>query len=77
MRTIEYQKRGLPHLHLLLFLDRAQSINTVEQINEVISAEIPSKAQDPELYEIVTTSMVHGPCPKQYSKTRVTTSTIT
>ena len=62
VRTIEYQKRGLPHLHLLLFLDRAQSINTVEQINEVISAEIPSKAQDPELYEIVTTSMVHGPC---------------
>ena len=42
VRTVEYQKRGLPHLHLLLFLDPSLCINTKEQIDQVISAEIPS-----------------------------------
>jgi hypothetical protein len=32
------------------------------RIDQVISAEIPSKDTDPELYEIVTKNMVHGPC---------------
>lgn len=62
MRTIEYQKRGLPHLHLLLFLDSSQIINTAEKIDQIISAEIPSKESDPELFEIVTKNMAHGPC---------------
>ena len=66
VRTVEYQKRGLPHLHLLLFLDSSMPINTVEQIDEVISAEIPSKAADSDLYDIVTTNMVHGPCGTDY-----------
>ena len=66
VRTVEYQKRGLPHLHLLLFLDSSMRIDTVEQIDEVISAEIPSKAADPDLHEIVTRNMVHGPCGTDY-----------
>jgi hypothetical protein len=28
--TIEYQKRGLPHMHLLVFLERQDKIRTVE-----------------------------------------------
>lgn len=62
VRTIEYQKRGLPHLHLLLFLESDQAFDTPEKIDEVISAEIPSKSKDPELYDIVTRNMIHGPC---------------
>ncbi|RCN34924.1 hypothetical protein ANCCAN_19224 [Ancylostoma caninum] len=32
------------------------------QIDSVISAEIPNPDQDPELYEIITKNMIHGPC---------------
>ncbi|CEP10123.1 hypothetical protein, partial, partial [Parasitella parasitica] len=62
LRTIEYQKRGLSHLHLLLFLNPAENFDTAEKIYQVISAEIPSRENDPELLEIVTKNMVHGPC---------------
>ena len=61
-RTIEYQKRGLPHLHLLLFLDPALNMDTVEMIDQIISAELPCKESDPEFYEIIIKNMVHGPC---------------
>ncbi|XP_069968669.1 uncharacterized protein [Bactrocera oleae] len=36
--------------------------NTAEQIDDVISVELPDKEDDPELFEIVKTHMVHGPC---------------
>ncbi|OBZ80576.1 hypothetical protein A0J61_11375, partial [Choanephora cucurbitarum] len=62
VRTIEYQKRGLPHLHLLLFLDSSHAIYSADEIDRIISAEIPLKESDPELCEIVTKNMVHGPC---------------
>ena len=61
VRTVEYQKRGLPHLHLLLFLDPSLCFNNKDQIDQIISAEIPSK-EDHVLYGVVTKNMVHGPC---------------
>ena len=35
--TIEYQKRGLPHMHLLLFLHPEDRFLCAEKINQVIS----------------------------------------
>ncbi|XP_067930983.1 uncharacterized protein [Watersipora subatra] len=59
MYTIEWQKRGLPHAHILIWLcDRIRP----EQVDCVISAEIPNRVEDLELFEIVTKHMVHGPC---------------
>lgn len=44
MYTVEWQKRGLPHVHLLLWL-----INKIrpDEIDSVISAELPNKEEDP------------------------------
>jgi hypothetical protein len=39
--TREYQKRGLPHIHLLLIFPRAQKVTTVEDIDRLVSAELP------------------------------------
>ena len=59
--SIEFQKRGLPHAHILLWLPKDHAIRP-DQIDNAVVAEIPDKEQDPELYEIVTSNMIHGPC---------------
>ena len=62
VHTIEFQKRGLPHMHLLIFLDGPDKIRTAEDIDSIVSAQIPDPVTQPALYEIITKSMVHGPC---------------
>ena len=59
--TIEFQKRGLPHAHILIILDNANKIDTVEKIDNIVSAEIPSE-QNKNLREKVLRHMIHGPC---------------
>ncbi|GFW25515.1 helitron_like_N domain-containing protein [Trichonephila clavipes] len=57
--TIEWQKRGLPHAHILVWLkDRIRP----EEIDQIISAEIPDPLIDQGLFDIVTKHMIHGPC---------------
>ncbi|GJT67976.1 DNA helicase PIF1, ATP-dependent [Tanacetum coccineum] len=62
VHTVEFQKRGLPHAHILLFLEQQDKMTTPAHIDKYISAEIPDKNEDPELYEIVTDHMMHAPC---------------
>ena len=60
VHTIEFQKRGLPHMHLLIFLDQADKIRNPEDVDSIVSAQIPDKTQNPKLWETVTTTMIHG-----------------
>lgn len=60
--TIEFQKRGLPHSHICLFLKAAYKFPTAQHVDDIISAEIPDKAADSELHELVNDFMMHGPC---------------
>lgn len=60
--TIEFQKRGLPHAHMLFFLSNDCKVNTEEKIDQYITAELPDIVSEPELYDIVMKTMVHGPC---------------
>ncbi|XP_065831980.1 uncharacterized protein [Oscarella lobularis] len=57
--TIEWQKRGLPHAHILLWL---ASPLMPGEIDAIISAEIPNKDSNLRLHDIVVTNMMHGPC---------------
>ena len=62
IHVVEYQKRGLPHAHILIWLKPEAELRTAADIDTVISAEIPDRYEHPELYRIVTTNMIHGPC---------------
>ena len=62
VHTIEFQKRGLPHMHLLIFLDPAYKIRNAEDVDSIVSAQIPDPVAHPALYNIITQNMVHGPC---------------
>lgn len=59
MYSVEWQKRGLPHAHILLWLE--EKIRP-DAIDSVISAEFPDYNADPILHDIIKTHMVHGPC---------------
>ncbi|KAI9121462.1 hypothetical protein K1719_008495 [Acacia pycnantha] len=58
----EFQKRGLPHAHIILWLSEADKIRTPYDVDKIISAEVPNRESDPELYELVGSYMIHGPC---------------
>jgi hypothetical protein len=59
MYPVEWQKRGLPHAHILIWLVKKIRAN---EIDEVISAEIPNEQVDPSLREVVIKNMIHSPC---------------
>ncbi len=61
---IEYQKRGLLYIHLLLFLKQEATFLTPELINEVVYAELPDPLWDltGKLTDVVIRNMTHGPC---------------
>ena len=41
MYVIEYQKCGLPHIHILLIMANEENLVTAEDVDEVINAELP------------------------------------
>jgi hypothetical protein len=80
VHVIEWQKRGLPHVHMLIWLRDDCKIRTTDDIDTVVSAQIPDPQVSicpvvgvdiqlqthPRLYAIVKRCMVHGPCGPAY-----------
>jgi len=62
MYTVEFQKRGLPHAHILLWLSDLNKLENAKHIDQVISAELPHPDLYPKLSKVVQTYMIHGPC---------------
>ncbi|XP_071580111.1 uncharacterized protein [Temnothorax nylanderi] len=60
--VIEFQKRGLPHLHLLAMLSDEDKPRLQEVIDMMAWAEIPDEERYPELNVKVLKHMIHGPC---------------
>lgn len=49
MYTIEFQKRGLPHVDILIFFHPSNKYPKPEDIDKIISAEVPDPNKDPKL----------------------------
>ena len=72
--VIEFQKRGLPHAHILVILAENDRLASSSDVDNVISAELPpdpeafpigpQKEQAQRLEKIILQNMVHGPCGK-------------
>ena len=60
--VIEFQKRGLPHAHILLILEGEHKPTSYGDYDKLVCAELPDKNAFPDLYKIITQSNIHGPC---------------
>ncbi|XP_021734724.1 uncharacterized protein LOC110701372 [Chenopodium quinoa] len=60
--VIEFQNRRLPHAHILITLAPEDKPKCPDDIDVIISAEIPDKDTDPLAFETITKNMLHGPC---------------
>ena len=62
--VVEFQKRGLPHAHILLIMHPEDKPRTPADIDARTCAELPpnTDGNQEELLEIVTRCMLHGPC---------------
>ncbi|KAL6225029.1 hypothetical protein ACLB2K_003881 [Fragaria x ananassa] len=60
--VIEFQKCGLPHVHMLLILGDDDKLNNPDDYDTIVRAEIPDQDEEPELYNAVLGHMIHGPC---------------
>jgi hypothetical protein len=60
--VIQFQKRGLPHAHILIILNHQHKPRRSDDYDRFVSAEIPDPDEHPMLHETVTKCMMHGPC---------------
>lgn len=68
MYVIEFQKRGLPHVHMLICLDSVSKRNLKANADKFVSAKIPDPVLDPVGYAAVKEFIIHGPCGLQNMK---------
>jgi hypothetical protein len=62
IHVVEWQKRGLPHGHILIILRSQDQPHDNNEYDRIVCAELPEKSTHLELYNIVTSRMLHGPC---------------
>jgi hypothetical protein len=60
--VIEFQKRGLPHAHILIFFAKDCKPHTVEDVDRMISVKLPNPEINRLAHETVAKCMMHGPC---------------
>ncbi|KZS06462.1 ATP-dependent Helicase-like protein [Daphnia magna] len=61
IHVIEFQKRGLPHCHMLICIDERDAPATAEDVDATICVEIPDRITHLRLHKSVMAHMIHGP----------------
>eukprot|EP00794_Sanderia_malayensis_P002203 gene2203-biopygen1972 len=60
--TVEFQKCGLPHTHMIISLAHEDKPRTPADVDRIISAEIPDENTHVHEHRMVKKHMMHGPC---------------
>jgi len=60
VQTIEFQKRGLPHAHMLFILSGRQ--DCWQEVDRLVCAELPDQTVHSRLFDVVINCMLHGVC---------------
>ena len=58
----EYQKLGKPHAHILLWLAAEDKPRSVQDVERLVSCEVPDPEENSRLHELVGEYMIHTPC---------------
>ncbi|XP_022891825.1 uncharacterized protein LOC111406669 [Olea europaea var. sylvestris] len=66
--VIEFQERELPHAHMLLIFNSENKITCVEEVDRIVSCEIPDKTKYPHLHSVIVRHNMHGYCGNLNSK---------
>ena len=61
-----FQKRGLPHAHIVIILVDRSKLQKSEDIDLTIFADFFDPITHPDTYNTVTRCSVHGPCGVEY-----------
>jgi hypothetical protein len=60
--VIEFQKRGLPHAHILIFFAENYKPHTIEDVDYMINAELSNSKTNRLAHKTIAICMMHGPC---------------
>jgi hypothetical protein len=60
--AVEFQMRGLPHAHTLVWFQEGYRMHCPDDYDRVVRAEIPDPAQEPNLHALVKQHMLHCRC---------------
>ncbi len=60
--AVEFQQRGLPHLHALFFVRQEDKPTSAAVVDMKVAAQLPDANLDPEYFLLVKKHMIHGPC---------------
>jgi len=60
--VIEFQKRGLPHAHILVIMRADLRMRTREDINSIVCADIPNASTEPLLFDVIVRNMIYKAC---------------
>nr|XP_017251118.1 PREDICTED: uncharacterized protein LOC108221771 [Daucus carota subsp. sativus] len=68
MYVVEFQKRGLPHVHMLIWLSSDSKKYLQANVDKFVCAEVPDPIADPAGFAAVQSFMIHGPCGSENPK---------
>ena len=62
LRVVEFQKRGLPHAHILVILEKDAAPHSPDDWGSFVQAELPDREAHPVLNALLSKNHKHGPC---------------
>ena len=66
IHVIESQKQDFLYTYILLIMNQNDKIKDIEDVDDIICAEIFDRNIDSDLYDIVTINIMHDPCNSKY-----------